>query len=291
MSTQTSTDLPQGITAETVNGLPALRVETELGRGLVFLHGAHVAEWQPAGKEPVLWMSGASEYAPDKPLRGGVPICFPWFGPGREGDRTPAHGFARLSDWTLVEARVQDGAATLALELTAGQVADLGGFPDDFTARLTVTLAQTLTLDLTVTAGEQPLDFEEALHTYFDIADVHQTVVRGLDGARFLDKVAGGDEIQQGEVNFTMETDRVYFSEETTQIVDGGRNRTIVVDKSNSSNTVVWNPWVDKSSRMADFGDDEWTGMCCVESANVLANAVSLTPGGQHTMSVTISAE
>ncbi|WP_420176264.1 D-hexose-6-phosphate mutarotase [Luteococcus sp. OSA5] len=290
MSTENSIELPEGITTVTQNGLTAYRVQTSLGSGLVYEHGAHVAEWQPAGQDPVLWMSDSSDYADDKPLRGGIPICFPWFGPGRDGQHEPGHGFARLADWKLVQAEVSEsGQAHLALELTGDQVADLAGFPSDFTARLDVAMGTILGLEFTVTAGGQQLDYEAALHTYFDVADIEQTMVEGLDGARYLDKVGGGEAQQEGAVNFTMETDRVYFSDSTTRIVDAARGRTLVVEKSNSANTVVWNPWVDKAARMPDFGDREWPAMCCVETVNALDNAVFLQPGESHTMGTAIS--
>lgn len=282
--------LPQGITAETVNGLDAWRISTPLATGLVYAQGGHVAEWTPAGAEPVLWMSQHSFFQPGKAIRGGVPVCFPWFGPGRNGDMTPAHGFARLSQWTLDAAEVDDsGEARLALVLTAAQVDDLGGFPEDFTARLVVSMGSALQLTLTVTAGEQELDFEEALHTYFSLSDARRVQVDGLDQVRYLDKVSGGERVQQGAIEFTSETDRVYFDDGTCRILDEGAGRVVTVEKAQSANTVVWNPWTEKSARMGDFGDEEWTGMCCVETANVLANAVHLAPGESHSMTLAIT--
>lgn len=282
--------LPEGITAETVNGLDAWRISTPLASGLVFAQGAHVAEWVPAGAPPVLWLSKQSFFEPGKAIRGGVPVCFPWFGTGRSGEMTPAHGFARLSQWTLDAAEVDpSGEATLALVLTGSDVEDLGGFPEDFTARLVVSMGSALQLTLTVTAGEQELDFEEALHSYFSVSDARRVQLDGLDQARYLDKVSGAEEVQQGAIEFTSETDRVYFDDGTCRILDEGAARVVTVEKAQSANTVVWNPWIDRSQRMTDFGDDEWTGMCCVETANVLDNAVHLAPGQGHSMTLAVT--
>ncbi|GAA1390891.1 D-hexose-6-phosphate mutarotase [Luteococcus peritonei] len=283
-------NLPQGVSIVTENGLEAVRIDTELCTGLVYRNGAHVAEWTPKGSEPVLWMSGSSHFTDGTAIRGGIPLCFPWFGPGRDGDRTPAHGFARLSPWNLTSAELSpNGLVRLVFTLTGDDVADLGGFPADFEASYAVTMGTAMQLALTVRAGEQPLEVEEALHTYFAVGDARQVRIEGLDGADYLDKVAGDRRTQSGDVTFTAETDRVYFSEATTRIVDEQLGRTIVVEKACSANTVVWNPWVDKSEAMADFGDEEWTGMCCVETVNALGDATQLSPGASHTMSATIS--
>lgn len=283
-------NLPQRITVVTENGLQAVRVDTPLCTGLVYLQGAHVAEWTPRDAKPVLWMSASSDFEAGKPIRGGIPICFPWFGPGRDGHHTPAHGFARLSEWQLTEARISDaGEAHLVFSLTGSQVADTGDFPVDFVASHAVGMGSALTLSLTVTAGEEPLDYEEALHSYFTVGDARKVSVQGLDEALYLDKVAGDEKTQSGDVTFTAETDRVYRSEATCRIVDPELDRTITIEKARSANTVVWNPWIDKSAKMADFGDDEWTGMCCVETVNAIGSAVRLAPRESHTMTATVS--
>lgn len=281
--------LPSGITEETTNGLLAYRIETPAARGLVYVQGAHVAGWAPGGADDVLWLSEKTFLEPGKPIRGGVPICFPWFGPGRSGDQQPAHGFARVATWRLVDARVDDDVATLELELTGADVEKADDFPQDFLARYRVRMGRELELALAVTAGEQPLDFEEALHSYLSVGDIRQVRVVGLDGAGYLDKLDGERKVQHGDVEFTSETDRVYRCSGTTEVVDQAGGRRVLVTKQHSDDTVVWNPWVDKSRAMPDFGDDEWTGMCCVETANALGDAVSLAPGETHVMVAKLS--
>lgn len=272
-------DLPEGITLETGKGdLPVVRVATEAARGEVYLLGAHVTDWTPAGREPVLWVSAKSNFAAGTPIRGGVPVCAPWFGPGRHGDKQPPHGWFRTSDWELVGAEVADGEARLEFTLAG---------PDGVSARYAVTLGRSLRLELTVTAGESALDLEEATHAYFAVSDIHGVRVDGLDGASYVDKAPGGaaENVQSGPVTFTGETDRVYAHTGSATVIDPN-GRHITLAKKGSNNTVVWNPWIDKSAAMPDFGDDEWPQMMCLEAANALDGYVALQPGESHTMAV-----
>ncbi|GAA1636841.1 D-hexose-6-phosphate mutarotase [Georgenia ruanii] len=288
-------DLPASVTAaDGEGGLPVLRVRTAVATGEVYLHGAHVTAFTPAGQHPVIWMSRASVFAPERPIRGGVPICFPWFGPGREPGMSPAHGFARLADWTLVGAEDADGVVTLTFRLTEADVAGLPGsgvwrFPFELT--YAVTFGPQLTLALTArNTGTEQCSFEEALHSYLHVRDVTAVTVEGLDGAAYLDKAAGGTHaVQSGPVVFTGETDRVYRSTGTATVVDPGA-RTVVVAKEASANTVVWNPWSAKAAAMADYDDAEWPTMVCVETANALEDAIILRAGESHTMTARIAA-
>lgn len=290
-------DLPASVTLTGgEGGLPMLRVDTPVATGEVYLHGAHVSAWTPAGHDPVIWMSRASTFAPGRPIRGGVPICFPWFGGGREPGMAPAHGFARIADWTLAAAEDVDGVVTLALRLTDADVAGLPGvqaWPHAFEATYTVTFGPELGLELSVrNTGAREYSFEEALHTYLHVRDVTAVTVEGLDGARYLDKTPGagtGLVVQSGPVTFTGETDRVYRSTGTATVVEPGV-RTITVTKEGSANTVVWNPWTAKAAAMPDYDDAEWPTMVCVETANALDDAVSLAPGDSHTMRARLAA-
>lgn len=284
-----SVSLPASVTlAEGEGGLPVVRVQTSLASGELYLNGAHVTSWTPTGSQPVIWVSGSSEFAPGKAIRGGIPLCFPWFGPGREPGLAPAHGFARLALWRLVEARDDDGEVTLVLGLTQADIHGVPGaghWPHSFSATYTVTFARDLIVALRVeNTGEEMFSYEEALHTYLAVTDIRSTSVQGLAGTTYLDKVSGAVASQDGDVSFTGETDRVYNSA-CTAVVTGAPGRSVLVTKVNSVNTVVWNPWMAKSAAMPDFGDDEWTGMVCVETANVLDDAIDLAPGESHTMS------
>ena len=285
--------LPAGI--EYIDApLPGIKVDTPAASGTIFFNGAHVAEWTPAGQRPVLWLSKSSDFEVGKAIRGGVSLVWPWFGTGASGDQTPAHGFARLADWHLREARVSDsGTATLKFIPGDGwwDAVRAAGLPDDFQLEYNVSMGPTLMLQLVTIAGDSPLSFEEGLHTYFAVSDVRQVRVEGLDGAVYADRLTDGHTTQQGPVEFTGETDLVFDSVAATRIIDSGYNRTILIEKVRSAQTVVWNPWIDKARAMPDYGDEEWPQMVCVEAVNVREQAVTLDPRERHLMSQTISVE
>ncbi len=273
-------------------GLTALDIATPLARARIFIHGAHVADWAPAGAQPMLFMSAASHFAPDKPIRGGVPICFPWFG-GRAGHpQSPAHGFARSAEWHVESlAQEPDGTITATFTITDDS-ATRAHWPHAFLARYRVRVGTTLEMTLEIENRDtNPFTFEEALHTYFAVSAVQAVEVRGLEGAEYVDKVDAGARKRLGSepLCFTGETDRVFPSTTATCVLhDPGFKRDIVIEKSGSATTVVWNPWVAKAKAMADFGDDEWPGMACIETANAGADAITLAPGATHSMTARI---
>ncbi|NLG22193.1 MAG: D-hexose-6-phosphate mutarotase [Actinomycetales bacterium] len=254
--------------------------------------GAHLTEWVVDGT-PVIWVSGSSEFAPGRPIRGGVPVCWPWFGPGRSGDLSPMHGFARIAPWRLVEEVVDAGAVRLVWELTRHDVAGTDGaelFAGDFRARLEVVVDAAASIALTVrNEGQGTIDYEAALHTYLHVGDIQGVRVVGLDGAPYFDKVAQQDRVQAGDVTFEGETDRVYVADGQVRVLDPALDRTLLIEKAGSPNTVVWNPWSAKAAAMADFGDEEWPQMLCVEAASVGSHAVVLQPGAEHTLSTRVS--
>lgn len=244
--------------------------------------------WTPLGQEPVLWTSRRSAFAPGAPIRGGIPVCFPWFGPGPTPD-AGLHGFARVTPWTLVDA-VESGAdVVLTLELRDIDVAVRAAWPSPFAARLTVTVGPTLTLALSITnTGDQPVTFQEALHTYLAVGEVGDVTVTGLEDLPFTDRLGPGDQPPaRGALRIAAETDRVYPQPGTIVVDDPALGRTLSVTASGSGNAVVWNPWVAKAAAMADFGDDEWREMLCIETCNVLDRSVTMAPGASHTMTAT----
>ena len=291
------TDLPTGITLDQGHGgLPRLSVATVPCTAEVYLHGAHLCRWQPRGQaQPVLWMSRASRFEAGAPIRGGVPICFPWFGPKAGDPSVPVHGVARISPWTLVRAEVEpDGTAVIVLSL-ASNAAPQPAAPQAFTLTFTARLGESLSMALTAAnTGQTPLTFEEALHTYFAVSDVRRVSVDGLAGATFIDKTDAGARKTQdaAPIAIVAETDRLYLNTSApVTLADPGFGRRIIVSKTGSLASVVWNPWVAKSRAMPDFGDDEWPGMICIETANAADHAITLQPGGAHTMTADISVD
>jgi glucose-6-phosphate 1-epimerase len=288
--------IPGHLAFEEHNGLIRMQVHLESAAAIVYLHGAHVTHWQPAGQAPAIFLSDQSEFAPAKAIRGGVPICFPWFGPRSDGKPGPAHGFARIQDWELAFAALLPGEAGDRMQLTftlgPGELSRSLGF-DSFRAVYEVTVGTTLTLRLTVAnTGAEPLHIEEALHSYFAVGDVRNIELTGLESARYLDKT---DRLQEkttpaGPLALTGETDRVFpANTATVTIHDEANSRIIRVEKTGSATTVVWNPWSVGAARISDLPDDAWPGFVCIEAANTATDAITLAPGETHMMQAAIT--
>jgi glucose-6-phosphate 1-epimerase len=277
------------------NGLAVARLKGGGGEVEIYLHGAHVAAFNKAGEPGVLFLSDKSLFQADKAIRGGIPVIFPWFGP-RQPDpvgKSPMHGFARVSEWEVESARGGGEGVSVTLSLVPNELSR-SLWANDFKLTYTVTLERdVLKLELTVTnTGAEGFAFEEALHTYFSMGDVRRVSVEGLAHTTYLDKTDNFAEKSQdaAAITITGETDRVYVGTPgTVTIEDPGNGRRVVIEKEHSEATVVWNPWVEKARAMADFGDEEWVKMLCVETANVGPHAVTLAGGASHTMGVRIS--
>ena len=272
-------------------GLARVRVTGRSGEAEIYLHGAHVTAWNPVGQAPVLWMSRASQFRPDAPLRGGVPLCFPWFGAHPTNPHAPAHGFARLVEWSLLEAGEVGDDVMLMFHLADSRQTRSGAWPHRFEASYTVTVGARLTLELQVTnVDAETVTYEEALHTYLAVSDIRDVGITGLEGAVYVDRLAGPEPRRDSTpIRFTGETDRIYADTgATTTFDDHAGRRAMTLRKAGSRTTVVWNPWRDKAAAMSDFGDDEWTHMVCVEASNVRDAAVRLEPGARHTMTATL---
>lgn len=267
-------------------GLTRAVVKTPTASGELYLQGAHVTSWFPCGHKPVLWLSQCSNFDKGKPIRGGVPICFPWFGPNTKDPSAPAHGIARLVEWRMASAESkEDGAIALRLE------ASIEPFSVSFNVEFGTKLKMTLRTRLSTNATSR-VTFEDALHTYFSVSDVRSIAIGGLEKTSYVDKTdqAALKPATNGPIRITSETDRVYVSTiADCVLIDEGLGRTIRVAKTGSASTVVWNPWIEKSIRMADFGDDEWPQMVCIETANVAANCIELEPGESHSTTAVIS--
>lgn len=259
-------------------GLPAVLLENEAARSTITLYGAHVVEYIPAGMDDLLFVSEKSEFVPGKAIRGGVPVCLPWFGAPPEG-KSGNHGIARISGWELLGA--DDCQACFALKA------------DEFALRYTVTAAESLDMCLEITnVSGNAAYYSGALHTYFKVGDIMQVTVEGVDQTGYFNSLTGAGDIHSGVLKIDRETDVVFRSCGGNTIVDPSCGRKIVISKNGSGSTVIWNPWIDKSRRMADFGDDEYLRMLCVESANVpsIGDRRLLLPGQKSLLSQTVKA-
>lgn len=274
-------------------GLPHAVLTGHGATAHVYTLGGHVTHYQPDGHEPVLWMSSHSTFEPGKPIRGGVPICLPWFAAREDRPDLPMHGFARTTVWQVQNTnQTQNGDVILTLIMTDNQqTRELWPFAFEF--RMVVTVGEVLTVTLTVTnQSEQAMPISQALHSYFNVSDVRQIQVTGLEGTRYISKVEQCSRVEDGPITITQETDRVYNNTQAAcTLEDPALGRRIVIEKSGSKSTVVWNPWVDKSKTMPDMGDDEWPGMICIETANAWEDAMCLSPGAAHTLSASFRSE
>ena len=273
-------------------GIPVIEVTTPDAMARIAVQGGQVLEWQPRGHKPVIWVSKAAVYQAGKGVRGGVPVCWPWFGAGESGK--PAHGFVRTRMWEVRETR-EDLAGTVVVRL---------GIKDDESSRalwnyafdleLIVTVGAALKIELvTRNTGDAPFTITDALHTYFRVGDIGQTQVGGLEDTTYLDKVHDfARTAQQGSISFSGETDRVYIDTTADCLIqDTVLGRSIRVAKSGSTSTVVWNPWTEKEKSFADMAAGEYRDMLCVETANASPDEITVIPGGKHSLVAFIGVE
>lgn len=276
-------------------GLVIARINNIHAQASIALQGAHVMTFQPRGEHPVIWLSPAAKLAPGKSIRGGVPVCWPWFGPHASESGFPAHGFARTVPWQVVASEaLAHGSTRVTFELPQSSIPS-GQWPHACRVRNIVTVGKDLTVELvTENTGNSAFEIGEALHTYFVISDVDAARINGLEGAAYLDKVDNMQrKIQAGAVTINTEVDRLYVNTEAECLIeDTGFKRRIRIAKRGSRSTVVWNPWLEKAAKMGDFGSDSgYRGMVCVESVNAAENVVSIPPGASHSLAVVYSVE
>jgi glucose-6-phosphate 1-epimerase len=272
-------------------GLPRVAIQTPTAAAEIYLHGAQVTSWRPAGSEEVIFLSKQSQFAAGRAIRGGIPICFPWFRNKADDPKAPSHGFVRTKAWQIDSIDGAGDTVTVTFS-TASDESTRAWWPHDFHLLHRVTVGAVLEQKLVMSnTGATGLQFEEALHTYYRVGDAAAVRITGLEGVHYLDNTDNNREKQQtGEITFTGATDRAYM--DTTHAVemeDPVLHRRIRLVKGHSRSTVVWNPWIEGAHSLADLGDEEWRSMACVEGGNIRAFAVELAAGQQHTMKTTIT--
>jgi glucose-6-phosphate 1-epimerase len=280
--------------AEGPGGLLVAKVANRQAEAMIALSGGHVMTWNPLGERPVLWLSGFAKFAPGKSIRGGVPVCWPWFGNHASESSFPGHGFARTVPWSVVRSEaLADGATRLTLRIEQGD-ATRAQWPHASEAESVITIGRELRFELiTRNLSDAPFVIGEALHTYFAVSDIRHCPIEGLDGVTYLDKVDDWKrKPQQGAIRIDGEVDRGYLDTAgDCRIVDPGWGRAIRIRKENAKTTVVWNPGAAKAEKMGDFGPDGHLGMVCVESGNAFDNLVTVPAAGEHRMAATYSIE
>lgn len=297
---------------QSTGGLATLHITAPSAEATIYLQGAHVTHWKPTGHDPAIFLSERAEFVPGKPIRGGIPIVFPWFGDRHDGKQGPQHGFARISEWELAFAALSNDEVHLAFALAPNDLSRSLGF-DHFRLGYRVTVGQQLRIEMSVVndsgngsghdlnssaaraemaASGAPLVFEQALHTYYQVADARHVSIEGLDGTEFIDKVDNLErKIQDpGPLRLAGRVDRPYLNTEATCVLrDPMGHRAITVAKQGSHSTVIWNPWQEFTAKMPDMQPDAWLRMTCIETANVGDNAITLHPGEKHIMRMTAS--
>ncbi len=275
--------------------MPRVQITSSLCEAEMYLHGAQVTSWKPAGNnnDEVLFLSSKSRWTDGQAIRGGIPICFPWFRAKANDPQAPAHGFVRTKSWQL-ESILKENDAVAITMVTESDEHTRHWWPGEFRLVHRATFGSQLKLELVCTnTGTTPLRFEEALHTYNRVADVQDVRLHGLDTVSFLDNTDSNKEkAQRGDVAIASQTDSAYLNtQNTVELSDPRMRRRIRLAKANSLTTVVWNPWREKASELRDLADGEWTQFLCVEASNILDATVHIESGQEHRMTAILSVE
>ncbi|MCU7984637.1 D-hexose-6-phosphate mutarotase [Shewanella oncorhynchi] len=269
-------------TKKHANGLDYVEVNTALCQARIFLQGAQIDYFQPVGKPPLLWVSSADDYQPGNGIRGGVPVCWPWFGMSSEAN-FPQHGFARTRIWALGSVEMRNQLVDLRFSLKISEQ-DKIYWPHNTEVSVLFTLGDTLSISLVNTnLGTDPVTLTQALHSYFPIEDIHQLKASGFSGSKYIEFAQGPYPQTTDEVLFDRETDRVYTDLGPVQLLHTPQG-TIEVSRENSQSAVLWNPWIEKSQRLGRFNPEDYLTMVCLEAANVLEDKVVLAPGETHSL-------
>ncbi|HBI83437.1 MAG TPA: D-hexose-6-phosphate mutarotase [Alcaligenaceae bacterium] len=280
---------------QNAHGIILLKVDNPFATATISLLGGQVIAWQPKSQTiPVLWEPDFSLYQKGKPIRGGAPICWPWFGPHESITDYPAHGFARINTWEIVSIKTMSSGETEICMVLPKSLENEVKFPyrtpfRDIELSVRYLIGSSLSIELSArNSGQNSISITEALHTYFKISDIGEIEILGLDGSKYIDQIDQHQiKAQIGPIKFDSELDRVYIDTTAScSIRDLKFARTIKISKSGSNSTVIWNPWLTKASKMTDLGTTHWQSMVCVESANAFHNAVLIEPGHHHMLAV-----
>jgi glucose-6-phosphate 1-epimerase len=279
---------------EGAGGLPVFGVDNALGSATIQLQGAHLTAWQPRGHEPVIFTSSKAIYQSGKAIRGGIPVCWPWFADHETDPEKPAHGFVRSRCWNVKETRLNpDDSMTLTFALTDNSVFRTI-WPHAFALELRITVGAELEIELRYhNTSCDPVTITAALHTYFNVGHINNVKVSGLNGASYIDKVdMNKTKTQCGDITISKETDRIYQNTTADCVIeDPLLKRKIRISKSGSNSTVVWNPWREKAAQLKDLADNEYESFICIETANAGNDRITLEPDRRHSLIAVISME
>lgn len=270
-------------------GITVVEVQNQHASAIISLQGAHILSWIPEGEEEVIWLSDDATFAKGKSVRGGIPICWPWFGESASthtsNEKFPAHGFARTVNWQVIKTEALDDGATSIYFTTHPLDDNRQMWPADTSVEYQLTIGKKLEMELiTRNNGKKAIIIGQALHTYFNVGDVSKVLLHGLDDTDYLDKLENfASKHQHGPITINQEVDRIYLDTINDCVIeDKTLNRNIIIIKCGSHSTVVWNPWQKTANKMADLGEDGYKKMLCVESCNAADDVVTIDAGKVH---------
>jgi len=271
--------------------IPVIEIKNDQASAKISLQGAHLLSWKPQNEDDVIWLSKDATFAKGKSIRGGIPICWPWFGAHESNNSFPAHGFARTVLWQVVDTqKISSDETQITFRLSTNQLdKDIQKmWPQETIAEYRLTISKTLNLELkTFNKSNEAITIGQALHTYFNVEDISNTTVYGLEDKTYLDKPDNfNSKKQNGPITINNEVDRVYLDTADDVTIENKKRKTII-KKQGSNSTIVWNPWKDVADKMGDLGEDGYQQMLCVESANAEEDTVNISAGESYTLLVT----
>lgn len=280
--------IPNRVGFNTGNGgFPFIKVQNQSASALISLYGGQILSYKPVTeKADMLFLSKKSLYENGIAIRGGIPVCWPWFGPDPKGLQRPNHGFVRNQFWNVLATSTTDTETNISLQFTEKHKNEKT-WKQPFTLTLEFSIGSTLALKLiTLNNGDKPFSFTQAFHTYFNVADIHRVQVFGLEDSFYFDKLDHGREKHQtGIVTISEETDRIYENVNSHLVLnDPVYRRRIEIDSQNCKTGVVWNPW---QKPMADLDEKDYQRFICVETGNIAFDLIQVPPGSQKSLLTT----
>lgn len=276
-------------------GFPVVEVSNDKAKAKISVYSGQVISFQPVGEaEELLFLSDKAYYETGKAMKGGIPVCWPWFGPDPEEKGRGSHGFVRNRMWNLLSAEAVSGGETkVRLGVTADEETQKI-WPHSFELVIEILVGAKLIVTLiTQNTGEEAFSITQALHTYFSTGDITKVRVLGFENARFVDKADGGlEKTQTGAITITEECDRIYTDVSPEVVIDdGAMGRRIKITSTGSSTAIVWNPWKEISTKMADLEDQDYQRFICVETANAEDEVIEVSPGSEYRMQAVYAVE
>lgn len=269
-------------------------VSNKYGDATICLYGAHIVSFTPAKNIEILWMSPYSSFEQGKAIRGGIPVCFPWFGPHESDENLPQHGFARIMNWKVIKTEtLASGENLICLQLCSSEETKKY-WPHDFCAEMIFTIGTKLSVTLKVNnTSAEAIEYTSALHSYFSLSGIENITIQGLENTRYQNQLDGGDYIQETPLLAInkAETRHYYNTDQACIISDPIFNRNIRIEKEGSENSTVWNPWAETCAEMSDLPDDAYETFVCLETVNKIDDIIKLAPGESHETTAIISAE